>query len=52
MPKPRKLRLASVRIAFGTRALNRIIVGAIILGRMCRVSILLVGQPIALAAST
>ncbi|GAI62880.1 unnamed protein product [marine sediment metagenome] len=52
MPKPRKLRPASVRITFGTRVLNRIIVGAIILGRICRVSILVVGQPIALAAST
>ncbi|MBA7703347.1 hypothetical protein ES703_112132 [subsurface metagenome] len=52
MPKPRKLRLASVRIIPGTRTLNWIIRGAIILGRMCRVSILVVGQPIALAAST
>ncbi|MBA7681578.1 hypothetical protein ES703_89918 [subsurface metagenome] len=52
MPKPRKLRLASIRIRFGTSTLNRIIKGAIILGRICRVSILGVEQPIASAACT
>ncbi|MBA7689503.1 hypothetical protein ES703_98011 [subsurface metagenome] len=52
MPKPRKLRAASVRITPGTVVEKRIIMGAIILGRMCRVSILRVGQPIATAAST
>ncbi|MBA7611302.1 hypothetical protein ES703_18522 [subsurface metagenome] len=50
MPKPRKLRLASVIITPGTCRLNWIIMGAIILGRICRVSSLVVGQPIVIAA--
>ncbi|GAI53475.1 unnamed protein product, partial [marine sediment metagenome] len=36
----------------GTRVVNRIITGAMTLGRICRVSILEVEQPTAFAAST
>ncbi|GAJ21682.1 unnamed protein product, partial [marine sediment metagenome] len=45
-------RLASVRIIPGIFTLNSIIMGAIILGRICRIRILLGGQPIATAAAT
>ena len=51
MSKPRKLRAASPRITPGTVTEKLIIMGAVILGRICRISILLVGQqPIATAA--
>jgi len=50
MPKPRKLRAASVRITPGTVTEKLIIMGAVILGRICRISILLVGHPIATTA--
>jgi hypothetical protein len=50
MPKPRKLKAASVIMISGTRVVNRIIVGAIRLGRICRIRILLVEQPIATLA--
>ncbi|MBA7676961.1 hypothetical protein ES703_85207 [subsurface metagenome] len=48
----RKLIVASIRITSGNRVVNKTIVGAIILGRICRVSILGVEQPIATAACT
>ncbi|MBA7649104.1 hypothetical protein ES703_56898 [subsurface metagenome] len=50
MPKPRKLKPASLRITPGTANEKLIIMGAVILGRRCRVNILWVGHPIATAA--
>jgi len=50
MPKLRKLRVTSVRITPGTVTEKMIIMGAVILGRICQISILLVGQPIATTA--
>jgi len=44
MPKPRKLRLASTRITSGTRVVNRMVMGAMTLGRICRMSMRLVGH--------
>ena len=52
MPKPRKLRAASPKIILGTVAENRMMMVGIILGRICRVMIFVVGLPIATAAST
>ncbi|GAI62196.1 unnamed protein product [marine sediment metagenome] len=52
MPKPRKLRLASVRMTPGTVKEKLTIAGDRILGRICRIIILWVEQPIAAAACT
>ena len=51
-PNPRKLIIASVRIAFPTFRLKMTISGAIIFGKICRLSVFEVGEPIARAAST
>jgi hypothetical protein len=52
MPKPRKLRAASDKIAIGTCVENKMIIAGIVLGRICRVMIFVVGLPIATAAFT
>jgi len=52
IPKPRKLRLASVITIAGTRTVNRRIMIGITLGRICRVITLGGEAPIATAAAT
>ena len=51
MPRPRKLRLASERMIPGTIVVYRTMMGAMILGRIWRISTLEVELPIARAAS-